>query len=260
MEEKKFEHRLKIYRDGILILLMLVASFSFWKFVDTYSQRVDSSTLKSFTVSGEGEVIAVPDVAEFTFSVITEGKDLSVIQKENTEKMNSAIKFLKDSGIKDEDIKTQNYNVSPRYEYYPCNFGESCPPPKIVGYNISQSVLVKARDFGKVGDLLAGVVKNGANSVSQMRLAIDDPSEFQNKAREEAIKKAKEKAVSIAKAGGFKLGDLLSIEEGGMMPTPRYAESIALGMGGGDMKDAPNIVPGSEEIKITMTLRYEIED
>jgi len=132
-------------------------------------------------------------------------------------------------------------------------------PPEIVGYSITQSVLVKIRDFDKLGVVLGGVVDNGANSVSQFNFTIDDPTSVQDEARAEAIEKAQKKAKAIAKAGGFRLGKLLSIEEGGYYPQPTYAyESKAYGVGGGS-DAAPSIEPGSEEVIVNVTLRYEIK-
>ena len=135
----------------------------------------------------------------------------------------------------------------------------ACPPPEIVGYTVQQTVSVKVRDFSKVGSLLSEVVQSGANSVSQLSFTLDDPTEVQNQARAEAIQKAKDKAKSIAKAGRFDLGRLLSIEEGeGYYPVYKYglggAESMAM-----DAAPAPTIQPGSQDIQVTVTLRYEIE-
>jgi hypothetical protein len=119
-------------------------------------------------------------------------------------------------------------------------------------------VLVKVRDFGKIGDIFSGVVNNGANSVSNLNFTIDDPTAVQNEARTEAIKRAREKAASIARAGSFRIGRLLGIDEGFSGPMPFYANKsfdfneIRAGA-------APAIEPGSEEVKVTVTLRYEIE-
>lgn len=135
-----------------------------------------------------------------------------------------------------------------------------CLPPEISGYTVQQSVSVKARDFTKVGSMLADVVTSGANSVSQLNFTMDDPTEVQSQARAEAIQKAKVKAKSIAKAGGFRLGKLLSIEEGGI--APMY---YGYGMGGIEKQSldsmaapAPAIEAGSQEVKVNVTLRYEI--
>jgi len=40
------------------------------------------------TVGAEGKATVTPDIARISFSVISEGKDPAVIQKDNTEKMN----------------------------------------------------------------------------------------------------------------------------------------------------------------------------
>lgn len=244
-----------------IIVGILVFAYAAMNFTGSYSKSIQPSSFRSFSVSGEGKATAIPDVAQFTFSVITQGgKDIAGLQKDNANKTNSAINFVKSKGVDSKDIKTQTYNIEPRYQYYNCPHPESsvapCPPPDIVGYTISQTIQVKIRDFGKIGEIISGVVESGANSVSQLSFTIDNPDSAQNNARTEAIQKAKEKAESVAKAGGFHLGRLLSIEEGGgYVPVQRFAE---MGMVQKSTL-APTIEPGSQEINVTVTLKYEIE-
>jgi uncharacterized protein YggE len=256
------ERNVALYRNWALVLFLLVATFSVWRISAAYADRVDPTSFRSFMVSGEAKTSTAPDVAEFTFSVLTEGgKDLAALQTQNTNSMNSALAYVKQNGVDEKDVKTSQYNVSPRYEYSSCTGGGTCPPPQIAGYTVSQSATVKARDFSKVGDLLAGVVKNGANSVSELRFTLDDPTESAARAREEAMGKAREKAEAIAKSGKFRLGRLLSIDESGGVSTPM---PYYFGRGGVDNmaleKAAPSIAPGSEETTVTVTLRYEIKD
>lgn len=255
--------KIKDYLGVAIIVAVLVISLSAWSFVRSYSQISEpSSSFRSFSVSGEGKVVAIPDVAQFSFSVITEGgKDMAVLQKDNTAKINQAIAFIKQEGVKDADIKTEQYSVQPRYKYYSCpRDGGACPPAEIVGYTIQQSVSVKARDFSKVGDMLGGVVTRGANSVSSLQFTVDDPSEIQNQARAEAITKAKHKAELLAEAGGFSIGRLLSIDEGNGYPVPMYSKTLGMGAGmGGDAAiPTPEIQPGSQDVIVNVTLRYEI--
>lgn len=227
-----------------------------------YNRNIEPYNVPSFSVTGEGEVVAKPDVAKFDFSVITEGgKDIASLQETNTRKVNEAIAFLKENGVEEKDIKTTGYNIEPRYQYYGCTDG-ACPPPQIVGYTIRQTVEVKIRDFSKTGNILSGVVGKGANSVSQLSFEVDDPTELQNQARAEAITKAQAKAKSIAEAGGFKLGRLLIIEEYQAEPPIIYGRGglEVNGIGGGiETMTPPTIEPGSEEIKVTVNLRYEIK-
>lgn len=250
---------------GIVVLATLV--FVGVSYVHSYGQLAEQ---RNFTVSAEGKAIALPDVAEFSFSVITEGgKNLADLQKMNTDKVNAAVDFVKSKGVDKKDIKTTGYSVAPRYEYSSCgvvlvpNGGISrpCPPPNIAGYTISQNVQVKVRDFTTVGDILAGVVAKGANSVSQLSFIVDDETTSMNAARADALMKARAQAEMVAKAGGFQLGKLISVQEGeSSLPYGGYS-GVSVGLERAAVAPqavAPQIEPGSNEVKVTESLTYEI--
>ncbi|MFC1720983.1 SIMPL domain-containing protein [Patescibacteria group bacterium] len=239
-----------------MVIITLIAG------VYAINQSVDPSAGRTFSVNAEGEVQTTPDVANFSFSVITEGGlEVETLQQENTKKMNSIIEAVKARGIDAEDIKTTNYSVSPRYSaYYRC-ITAPCDPREIIGYTVTQNVAVKVRDFAVIGALLTDITESGANNVYGPNFAIDDLTQAQNDAREVAIAKAKEKAQQMAKAGGFRLGKLISISEGGGY-TPQFARSFmamdeSVGIGGGI--EAPVIEPGSQDVKINITLTFEIK-
>lgn len=258
------QEKIKKYVSVAFGAATLIAAFAVWNYSDAFSKSIQPSSFRSFSVSAEGKAVSIPDVAEFTFSLVTQGgKDLTKIQAENTDKMNKAIAFVKANGVDDKDIKTQNYSLQPRYQYYNCvqplSGVRPCPPPEIVGYEINQTVLVKVRDFAKVGDILAGVVNNGANSVSSFQFTLDDPTSAQDTARAEAMQKARTKAEAIAKAGGFSLGRLLGITEGGNYPRPMMYGYAVKGMGGAESTAAPSIEAGSQDTTVNVTLQYEIK-
>ena len=240
-----------------LVLLAIVAGVYTYQ----YGRSIDKTfPVRTFTVDGSGDVDTTPDIATFTASVVSEGgKNVADLQNMNTEKMNKINVYLKEQGVENKDLKTTQYNVAPKYNYSPCVAG-SCPAPNIIGYTITQTLQIKVRDTGKLGDLLTGVVSNGANTVSEVSFKLDDETAAQNDARTEAIGKAKIKAQEIATAGGFQLGSLISLYEN-TDPAP-YA---AYGMGGSvDASSAktatvpPVIEPGTQTTKIQVTLTYEI--
>lgn len=247
----KIKDYLGFIKIGFLFLFVVAV---FW-YVSVYSRSVLSQS--SFSVSGEGKVVAVPDIAELSFGILTEGgKNLADLQKQNSERANRVIAFLKEQGIEEKDIKTQFYDISPRYQYFSCPAPLSfesrpCPPSEIIGYSINQSILVKIRNLSKAGDIVAGVVDKGANTVSGLSFTVDDRTALENKARSEAISQARQKAKSIAKAGGFRLGKLISVQEGFLFPSPIVFKESRVGGG-------PSIEPGSQEIVVTVNLIYEI--
>ncbi|MBI5401531.1 SIMPL domain-containing protein [Candidatus Wolfebacteria bacterium] len=255
--------KIKNILNVAIILGILAAAYASVSYVVSYSKSIAPSTFRSFSVSGEGKIVAIPDVAQISFGLITQGgKNIAAIQNENSGKVNAMIEFLKSQNVDKKDIKTQNYSLEPRYQYFSCPMPQSsvkpCPPPEIVGYTVSQTIQVKIRDFSKIGDILSGVVQKGANNVSQLSFQVDDPEKIKSQARTEAIKQAKEKAEAIAEAAGFKMGQLLSIDESGFVPQGIYR---TYGLGAAEIKAgaiAPSIEPGSQEITINVTLKYEI--
>ncbi|MBI1984620.1 MAG: SIMPL domain-containing protein [Candidatus Wildermuthbacteria bacterium] len=243
---------LKNYSAAALILFLLAASFGIVQGVRSYTQSRES--LRTFSVSAQGKAVAVPDIAQFSFGVITEGGlDVAKLQQENTAKSNAIIDFLKGSGIDPKDIQTQSYSVSPRYQGFDCSMRLICPPSEIVGYTVSQTVSVKIRDFTKISQALSQIVEKGANSVSQLSFSVDDQTLLKQQAREEAIAKAKEDAKTMARSAGFSIGRLVSVNEGTYFPV--------YGMGGASLEKAqgPTIEPGSQEISVQVTLVYEIK-
>lgn len=248
------ELAVKKVKAGALLLLALAGVVYAYQ----YKRSIDKTfPNKTFTVDGMGEIDSTPDVATFSATVVSEGgQNVSAVQKTNTDKMNAVNEFLKKQGIDKKDLKTGQYSVSPRYNSTPCVAG-SCPPPSIVGYTVTQTLEVKVRNTEKVGDLLAGVVTSGANTVSEIRFVMDDEDAAKAEARAEAIDKAKAKAEAIAKAAGFRVGSLISLYE---MSDP--VQPFGIG-GGGEMAlkvnlASPVIEPGTQATKVQVNLTYEI--
>ena len=220
-----FSERTKSFLGWAVIIAVLLVGGSAWNLARTYSRSIQPSAFRSFAVSGQGKVVARPDVAMFTFSVINEGGiDIAALERDNTVRGNKINSWLKEQGVADKDIKTEQYNLSPRYQTSYCRPASPtggigvCPPPAIVGYTVTQGVTVKVRDFSKIGTILAGVVERGTNDVSQLNFTIDDPVMVENEARAKAIAEARTKAKLVAQAGGFRVGRLLGIDENGSQP------------------------------------------
>lgn len=207
----------------------------------------------SIVISGEGEVVGVPDVAIIQIGHSVEKKTVAEAQKENTEKINKVIEKLKnDFRIDPKDIKTANYNIYPAYDWRDNR-------QVLRGYQVSQDLTVKIREIEKVSQILDLAGTEGLNQIGGLSFEIDKPEELESQAREKAIKAAKEKAEALARAAGVKLGRIISFSESSSYPGPVYQDSYKMmeGVGGGE-SSAPAIEAGSTEIKITATVEYEI--
>lgn len=210
-----------------------------------------------FSVTGSGVVYAKADVANLTIGLKTEAKKTAAeATSENTQTMNEIVKELKGLDVAEKDIKTTNYRLNPVYNWTQARGQE------LKGYEVSQNVTIKIRDLDSIGDIIAATTEKGANQIGNVSFTIDDEYELKSQARELAITKAKEKAKEIAKQSGMKLGDVKSFYEN-QNYQPRYdyanAKMEAIGMGGGGGIEAPSIEAGQNEVRVEVTLTYEVK-
>jgi len=175
---------------AVILPAVLVILAATWLGVDIYNKMSESENV--ITVSATSEVYAKPDLALTTFSVISEAKTVGAAMQDNTTKMNAVTTFVKSQGVEDKDIKTTNFNISPRYEWR-----EKTGERVLVGYEVSQSLQVKMRDLAKIGDIIQGATEAGANQVSDLQFTIDNEDALKEEARGKAIEEAKTKAGSL---------------------------------------------------------------
>jgi uncharacterized protein YggE len=255
---------------AIVSVLGVLSLFLVFKCVTEVKRwsTIGSDSSKIVTVSGTGDVFAVPNIANISVSINETGKTQSEAQSKATEKEAAILKYLKSVDIEDKDIKTVSYSVNPQYDYNtpaigrpcPAIYPSNCPPvsnPAIVGYEAVETISVKVRDTSKSGDVVAGLGKAGAKNINGPSLENDDEDALRDQARAKAISNAKAKAADLAKQLGVRLGKLVSFNESGNgYVTPMYAKA---GMGvSADAESTPSIPKGQNKISDTVTLTYEI--
>lgn len=234
----------------------------------TYKMSQNQFGPTTISVRGEGEVLAKPDIGSFSFSVRSEGKDAAEAQEKSAAAINDILAFLKEKGIEDKDIKTQYYNLNPKYRYTEriCVQGSFCPPGEqiIDGYEVSQNIEIKVRALDTAGDLITGAGERGATDISGLSFTIDDPAVYEAEARGKAIADAKEKAEKLATDLDARLVKIISFYE----EEPGYPNPYGYG---GDMmaeramsagKDgaliSPQVPTGENTITKKVTISYEI--
>lgn len=226
--------------------------------------RSDVYPATTITVEGTGKGTSIPNLAVVSFSVTEEAATVAEAQGKATEKTDAALSSVKELGIEEKDVKTISYNVYPKYENTYCASGY-CPDmrsPRIIGYEVSQSVEVKVRDTAKAGDVLQALGTLNVQNISGPSFQVDEQDEIRNVAREEAIAEAKAKAKVLADELGVRLGKVVSFYENpGYMP---YYDYGYYGKGGGAMDmameaaPAPSLPTGEQETTVSVSITYEI--
>lgn len=246
------------------VLGMLILALASYSILNFKNAKTAGEYPANISVEGKGEIQAVPDVGQFSFSVMATGATASEVQEASATKINDIMAYLKEQGVEEKDIKTQDYNLYPKYrwEERPCAFGMVCPPGEQVqdGFEVSQTVSVKVRDTAKAGALVAGVGEKGATNISGISFVVDDEEKLKAQARDAAIADAKAKAAKLADQLGVDLVRIVSFYENpGYYPSPMYeakAYDMAEGMGGATV--APSMPTGEQTTAVTVNITYEI--
>jgi uncharacterized protein YggE len=244
-------------------LLSLVTIF-FLAYSAKYISK-SSSTQNTIAISGKGEVYAKPNIANISFTVRETEKNVSDAQTKVKAKAVLAVAALKEMGVEDKDIKTENYNSYPKYEYEQpvCSKGY-CPAGKniITGYDVSESVSVKVRDTEKVSAILQKIGTLNITEISGPNFEVDDLDKTKEEARSLAIKNAKEKAEKLAADLGVRLGNVVSFSEnqsGGYNPMYMMRSEKAMSVSGDAVSnDTSNIQTGENKITSDVSVVYEI--
>ena len=267
-------------RKALLVTVVLIGVYvAVQSFVSIEGARYIGAGItatNTINVSGHGELLAVPDIATFTFSVVSDKATVADAQTDATTKANAITDYLKNQGIDSKDIQTTDYSVSPQYEYQtavcpvasvaPSVGGVSnsagavyCPPSKqvLTGYEVNQTTTVKIHDTSKAGALLAGVGTKGATNVSSLTFTFNDPTGVQQQARDKAIADAKQKAQKLADSLGVSLVRITSFNEN----SSGYTPPVVYAMGAtADSKaaPAPQISTGQNKVQDDVSITYEI--
>lgn len=244
---------------GVFLVVMTISALKELRFIGS-----GVAATNTISVTGEGEVFAVPDLATFSVAVQETAKDVQTAQTTATKKNNDIVAYLKSAGVEDRDIQTSEYNIYPQYEYSReiCT-STYCGPGKqtLTGYQVSQTLTVKVRKTDKAGEILAGVGSKGATNVSGLSFTIDDEDALQAEARGKAIADAKTKADELAKQLGVHVVRIVGFSENGNYPMYYAKAEMSLQAAdarGSAANPAPALPTGENKITSNVSVTYEI--
>lgn len=206
---------------------------------------------RTISVSGSGEIKAVPDEAELSAGVVSEAITANDAVAANRKAMNAVFAALKDQGIPDRSIRTSDFAVSPQYDQGKNNDG----PQRITGYRVSNTVSVTVDDLSKLGAVIDALVGSGSNSMGDVSFTVRDPKPLLKQARAEAVKDAMDRAETFAHAAGVTLGRVTEISESETsVPRPLFRAMAVM--------SAPQPTPiaaGEETISAGVSMTFEIK-
>lgn len=198
--------------------------------------------------SARGEIRVTPDRATITLSVQTRAASASDAASENARRQTAVIAALRSAGVRDSQISTQDYAITPETRY-----DKGGQAPRIVSYLVTNGLAVRTSASAKIGALVDAALAAGANQISAIDFSASNSQELYQKAVASAVTNARAQAVAMAAAAGGHLGSLVEIvsnDAGWIPPGPRPMSGIAMAA-----VETP-ILSGPEIITASVTARW----
>ena len=143
---------------------------------------------RTITVSGQGQVNAVPDMAEISVGVSGQAINARDAFGIVNNTMQAVLGRLADLGIEPRDIQTRDLRVQPEYAREPSATRE------IIGYTARNTAVVRVRNIALLGDVIDAAIGAEANEFFGIQFSLQNPEALEDQARVEAVMQAHSKA------------------------------------------------------------------
>ncbi|MBP9765632.1 MAG: SIMPL domain-containing protein [Candidatus Pacebacteria bacterium] len=254
-----------------LIFLLIIFLAIYFGIINATKIYTNSTNPHTITVSGKGEISAVPNIGVITFTVRSADTagDTQKMQSDIAAVTGNVFSKLKSLGVEEKDIETTNYQVNPKYGTQSCSSkvqtmtypAVSCNTNVVTGYEASESVNVKVRDTKNISEVLSIIADSKITEVSGPNFELDNIDKLKDEARDKAIIDAKEKAKSLGKSLGVKINKIISFSEdnGGGYPM-MMLKATSFDSGVSEASPSPNIAAGEQKITSNVYITFEIDN
>lgn len=204
------------------------------------------------SVTGTAEIKLPPDEVQLTLGIDSHDKELVVAKAGNDRRIKKLMALAHTAGVEAKNIRASALTMGPEYS------DEKIP--KLLGYQVSQTVTVRLADISKYEDLMTGFLKAGVNRVDGIDFLVADPKKYREEARLKAVRVAREKANTMAAELGQSLGKPWEVTEEADMNTTAYlTANTRMRFDMPMQQEAPTIAGGEVTIRATVRVGFQLE-
>lgn len=182
-----------------LFAMLLFIPFS------TLNVMADEIKTPTLSITGYGEVITKPDMAEFSVAIQADRTQAKQAKAAVDKVVETFIASLTKSGMTRKSIVSSHLQLSPQYNY------PKDAKPVLNGYRAVREITVTVEQLDKLNTYLDLALQSGVNQVKSINLKVKDESQYKLQARQAAIVDAKQKAQELAKGFDSQLDGVWSI-------------------------------------------------
>lgn len=206
----------------------------------------------SVTTTAQGEARVTPDRATIYIGVQTRAATAAQASADNARKQRAVIDTMRAMGIPESQISTVGYNVYPEQSFQP-DKGDRAP--RIVGYNVTNTVRVEVRKIDQLGRLLDAALAKGANAINSLDFSSSNEDDARRSALALAVQRARGDAEALARGAGGRLGELVELSSVPLSSGPRPLAGPLMQMSRAEAAPTP-INPGEETVTVTVVARW----
>ena len=210
---------------------------------------------KTVEVQGQHSMKVNPDLMSIYFDVETKADTTEEAEDMNSEKVENLTAAIVDLGFDEKDLKTENYNIRPDYEY---TEGKR----ELIGYVASHSLKISfsANKTDLAGEIISSAADSGAGiSYINFELSQSLQQESKSQAISLAAEDAKIKAESLARGFDKDVGKLkeVSLNEYSYNPWRLYDASRGESVEAAK-ESISSVTPSEKEVTAYVTAVYEL--
>jgi uncharacterized protein len=176
-------------------------------------------------VGADGKYEAAPDTAQIQFSVSVQDDTSQAAFQRASKNVDQVRQVLRANGIDPKSANIGFLSVQPVYDY-------RNPRQKLIGYRVTTDVTLKLKDFSKVGPVTQQLAEANVSEAQTLNYTLENMEDAKSHAVEDAYRRARSSAETVAHVSGRTLGDLsyASVDtfENPRIVMPRMARSMAM--------------------------------
>jgi uncharacterized protein len=183
-------------------IFRFLLGFLLFAAVATLAQEHPSVTAQANTVyvGADGKFEAAADTAKIQFNVSVQEDTSQKAYDGASKDVERVREVMRANGIDPKAATIGFFSVEPVYEYQ--------PKQKVVGYRVTTNVMLKLKDFNKVGPITQQLADANVSETQTLNYTLENMDEAKDKAVEDAYRRARKSAEALARASGRTLGDL----------------------------------------------------
>jgi uncharacterized protein len=174
-------------------------------------------------VGADGKYEAAPDTAQIQFNVSVQDDTSQAAFARASKNVDEVRQVLRANGIDPKAATFGFLSVQPMYDY-------KNPKQKVIGYRVTTDVTLKLKDFSKVAPITQQLADANVSETQTLNYTLENMDDAKNHAVEDAYRRARNSAETLARASGRTLGDLsyASVDTfENPRPMPRIARPMA---------------------------------